>query len=74
MYGTDLEDNKAMASEEIKKHAHEIWLRDWKYLTTADSLQSPYVVQKFKGLQLPKTVIDKIYHTNPEKYYFSKKK
>ena len=74
MYGTDLEDNKTMAPEEIKKHAHEIWLRDWRYLTTADSLQSPYVDKKFKGLHLPKTVIDKIYHTNPEKYYFSKKK
>ena len=74
MYGTDLEDNKTMAPDEIKKHAHEIWLRDWRYLTTADSLQSPYVDKKFKGLQLPKTVIDKIYYTNPEKYYFSKKK
>ena len=74
MYGTDLEDNKTMAPDEIKKHAHEIWLRDWRYLTTGDSLQSPYVDKKFKGLQLPKTVIDKIYYTNPEKYYFSKKK
>ncbi len=74
MYGTDLEDNKTMAPEEIKKHAHELWLKDWKYFTTGDSLQSVFVNQKFKGLQLPKTVIDKIYYSNPEKWYFSKKK
>jgi predicted TIM-barrel fold metal-dependent hydrolase len=74
MYGTDLEDSYLMDPEEIKKHAHEIWVRDWRYLTTADSLQSAFVNQKFKGLQLPKTVIDKIYYSNPEKCYFSKKK
>ncbi len=74
MYGTDLEDNYSMAPEEIKKHAHEIWLREWQYLTTGDSMQSPLVNQKFKGLQLPKTVIDKIYYSNPRKFYFSKQK
>ena len=74
MYGTDLEDNNSMAPEEIKKHAHELWLRDWRYFTTGDSLQSVFVNQKFKGLQLPKTVIDKIYYSNPVKCYFGKKK
>jgi len=73
MYGTDLVDNLSMAPEEIKKHAHELWIRDWKYFTTGDSLQSPFVNKKFKGLQLPKIVIDKIYYTNPDKCYFSKK-
>lgn len=63
-----------MAPEGIKKHAHELWLKDWKYFTTCDTLQSVFVDQKFKGLQLPKTVIDKIYYSNPEKWYFSKKK
>ncbi len=74
MYGTDLEDNVEMAPGEIKKHAHELWLRDWRYLTTGDSLQSAFVNPKFKGLQLPRTVIDKIYYSNPEKCYFSKKR
>ena len=73
MYGTDLEDNQLIAPEELKKHAHELWIRDWKYFTTGDSLQSPFVDKKFKGLQLPKNVIDKIYYKNPEKWYFTKK-
>jgi predicted TIM-barrel fold metal-dependent hydrolase len=74
MYGTDLESDESSNGEEVKKHAHELWLRDWKYLTTSDSLQSPFVHKKFKGLHLPDTVIDKIYYKNPEKWYFTKNK
>ena len=73
MYGTDLEDNQSMDANEISKHAHELWLRDWKYLTSADSLRSAFVSKKFKGLYLPKSVIDKIYYKNPENWYFNKK-
>jgi predicted TIM-barrel fold metal-dependent hydrolase len=74
MYGTDVEDNTTLNPEDLKKHAHELWLRDWRYLTSGDSLQSPFVNKKFKGLQLPKTVVDKIYYHNPMNWYFSKKK
>jgi hypothetical protein len=74
MYGTDLAADESQKPGEIKKHAHEVWVRDWKYFTTGDSLQSPFVNKKFKGLYLPRTVIDKIYYKNPEKWYFTKKK
>jgi predicted TIM-barrel fold metal-dependent hydrolase len=70
MYGTDVEDNSSLDPEKLNKHAHELWLRDWRYLTSGDSLQSPFVNKKFKGLQLPKKVIDKIYYDNPMKWYF----
>jgi hypothetical protein len=33
MYGTDMEDDNSMASEE-KKYTLELWLRDWRYFTT----------------------------------------
>ena len=72
MYGTDLEDNNTLDHAVAARHAHDLWLKDWRYLTTDDSLQSPFVNGKFKGLHLPRTVIDKIYYTNPEKWYFSK--
>jgi predicted TIM-barrel fold metal-dependent hydrolase len=74
MYGTDLEQDQSSNGAEVKKHVHELWLRDWTYLTTGDSLQSPFVHKKFKGLHLPDTVIDKIYYKNPQKWYFSKGK
>ena len=74
MYGTDLEDNLMMMPGEIAKHAHELWMRDWRYLTTGDTLQSAFVNEKFKGLQLPKSVVDKIYYSNAKRCYFSKLK
>ena len=74
MYGTDLEADESQNPAEVKKHAHELWMRDWRYFITGDSLQSPFVNEKFKGLYLPRTVIDKIYYKNPEKWYFSKNK
>ena len=73
MYGTDLEQVQSDNGKEVRKHAHDVWTRDWKYLTSGDSLQSPYQNVKFKGLQLPKEVIDKIYYKNPERFYLSKK-
>jgi hypothetical protein len=70
MYGTDRESDDASNPDSVKKNAHEDWLRDWKYFTTGDSLQSPFVNSKFKGLQLPKTVVYKIYYENPKTWYF----
>ncbi|MBN9385842.1 MAG: amidohydrolase family protein [Chitinophagaceae bacterium] len=72
MYGTDIEDNNSLDHAAAARHAHELWLRDWRYLTSADSLESPYVNGKFKGLHLPKTVIDKIYYDNAQRWYFKK--
>ena len=74
MYGTDVEDNHSLDPGDLKQHAHEGWVRDWKYFTSGDSLQSPFVTKKFKGLHLPKKVIDKIYFTNASKWYFDKKR
>lgn len=74
MYGTDLSQEAVDNPDTVKKNAHDQWLRDWQYLTTGDSLQSPYVNQKFKGLQLPRAVVDKIYYKNAGKWYFNKRK
>ena len=73
MYGTDLGAEENNNPDSVKMKAHTLWLSDWKYLTTGDSLQSPFVNNKFKGLHLPKEVIDKIYYKNTEKWYFSKR-
>jgi hypothetical protein len=73
MYGTDLEQSHTDNPDSVRKNAHEQWTRDWQYLTTGDSLQSTMVNRKFRGLNLPKEVIDKIYYTNANKWYFDKK-
>jgi predicted TIM-barrel fold metal-dependent hydrolase len=72
MYGTDLvlfeNDNR----DTIQQKARALWLRDWKYFTTGDSLQSPQVNSRFKGLQLPKEVVDKVYYANADKWFGKK--
>lgn len=76
IYGTDL---RAGASdiqakgltepEEISAHAHQVWLRHWQFFTGDEEMQVPKVTGTFKALKLPKTVVDKIYRINAEKWY-----
>ena len=72
MYGTDLGVENSQSPQEVKKHANELWTRDWRYFTTGDTLESPFVNEKFRGLNLPRTVIDKFYYKNAEKWYFDR--
>lgn len=69
MYGTDLGVVESDNADTIKAEAHHVWLRDWNYLTSADSLQTPFLDKKIKGLQLPKETIDRIYYKNVEKFF-----
>jgi predicted TIM-barrel fold metal-dependent hydrolase len=69
LYGTDLIAENSDSAEQIKRKVHELWIRDWKYFNTNDVLESPFVNDKFKGLQLPKEVIDKFYCHNAKKWY-----
>lgn len=71
LYGTDIEtwEEDSVSVAETKKTAHEIWMRDWIYFTSEDSLTAPAVNGSFKGLRLPASVVDKIYYKNAiEKY------
>ncbi len=68
VYGTDLEPVDSISSQ-IKKLAHETWLRDWKYFTSDETMNAPAVTGSFKGLKLEKQIIDKIYYRNAIKWY-----
>ena len=71
MYGTDLQDDDAKVPGEVRQRAHDLWLRDWRYFTTDEVLESPTVNGKFRGLKLPREVIDKIYFRNAQRWYLS---
>jgi hypothetical protein len=43
---------------------HADWLADWRFLTTADLMHSGDFDAPFRGLRLPRAVIDKIYRRN----------
>lgn len=69
MYGTDLHITEDSDPEQVKKNAHQTWLADWQYFVTADSMQTERVNGKFKGLRLPKHVVDKIFYENAGNWY-----
>jgi predicted TIM-barrel fold metal-dependent hydrolase len=55
--------------DKSRQSQHEAWMRDWKYFATAETMTTPEVDGSFRGLQLPKAVIDKIYHKNAKKWF-----
>ncbi|MFT3705186.1 MAG: amidohydrolase family protein [Agriterribacter sp.] len=71
IYGTDMRhsamdivNNNITTPADLKKHEHEVWLRHWRFFTTDDMMNVPKVEGAFKGLKLPKEVVDKIYYGN----------
>jgi predicted TIM-barrel fold metal-dependent hydrolase len=71
IYGTDLGDyhGSGKDAKEMKEKTHTVWERDWKFLTTDETMTSWEVDGGFKGLKLPKEVIEKIYYKNAEKLF-----
>ena len=64
-HGVDPESNFAA----VNKSVHEVRLSDWKFFTSDDEMTVDDFKEKFKGLKLPKEVINKIYKTNAEKWF-----
>lgn len=65
LYGSDqaVNDLKGSSTTKVCEQMHEVWMDHWMYLAT-DNENSQY-----KGLALPREVIDKIYCKNAEKYF-----
>ena len=69
LYGTDIivrPDEKVTPSE-IKEGAHKVWLDDWQFFTTNEPLSNSSQ-KEYKGLKLPREVVDKIYYHNALKW------
>ncbi len=71
LYGTDRGDYEGAEAdpEKLKEKVHEEWISDWKFLTTDEPMSSWKVDGVFKGLKLPKRVIEKIYFKNAERVF-----
>ena len=69
IYGTDIIMLEKDDPYKLRKRAHDIWMRDWTYFTADGELTSPRIEQKFRGLKLPKIVVDKIYSRNARRVY-----
>lgn len=66
LYGSDLAYGPAEAGPADIAALHSDWLNDWRFLATSESMHSPDFEHGFRGLHLPRTVIDRIYHGNAE--------
>jgi hypothetical protein len=69
LYGTDLSQDAAADPKELRRDAHETWLRDWRYLATDLTFTVPELDAPVHGLALPKDVIRKIYNSNAERWF-----
>ena len=65
LYGTDHTEQKTN-SQNMAAAIHDKWIEDWKFLVTNDDLTNSDGM-KYKGLHLPKEVVDKIYAKNAER-------
>lgn len=68
LYATDMGSDGTETSEALAREMHDTWYRDWRYFVTDDSLTSNLVDEEFRGLMLPRDVVDKIYYQNAEKW------
>jgi predicted TIM-barrel fold metal-dependent hydrolase len=69
IYGTDQAIGTKREPAAVRQRAHDIWTRDWRFLTTDDTLKTAEVDGTFQGLKLPREVIDKVYRTNAERWF-----
>lgn len=70
LYGSDLTFDPETQAAEFRKEAHAAWLSDWSYLATAETRRVDDIDADVRGLQLPRSVIDKIYWSNARWTFF----
>ncbi len=69
LYGTDRISGGSEDPKEFEKFVHEAWLKNWKFFCTGSTMHSSSFNKPFKGLKLPKEVVDKLYYKNAEKWF-----
>ncbi|WP_339720673.1 amidohydrolase family protein [uncultured Paraglaciecola sp.] len=69
LYATDLTHGPGRDAAEFKQEVQDKWRQDWKYLSTLGVSQVPEVDGDVKGLALPKSVINKIYRLNAQRFF-----
>jgi len=69
IYATDSGISSATDPSQVKNNVLKKWLNDWKYFATDERMNVSEVEGEFRGLKLPKDVIDKIYHLNAVRWF-----
>jgi predicted TIM-barrel fold metal-dependent hydrolase len=66
LYGSDDSYGPGDADARAVAEVHSGWVEDWRFLATSAHLHSAEFGAAFRGLRLPRTVVDKIYRRNAE--------
>lgn len=69
LYATDFVITDAMDSAEMKQTVHDKWVDDWRFFTTDEKITTPGIKGEYRGLKLPRNIIDKIYRENAEAWF-----
>lgn len=69
LYGSDIVFTDTKSAEEQLTEVERRWLNQWRFFTQDDEQTTWQVNGTFKGLGLPRQVIDKIYFHNAQKAY-----
>jgi predicted TIM-barrel fold metal-dependent hydrolase len=69
LYGSDLSRTSEQTDAEFAEEAHEAWLEDWRFLSGDAELRSGEFEGKFRGLALPRAVLEKIYGGNARRIF-----
>ncbi|HEY6825157.1 MAG TPA: hypothetical protein VI195_11995 [Steroidobacteraceae bacterium] len=64
LYGSDLGYGPEESAPAEIAALHGDWLNDWRFLVTAEPMHSPDFDAGFRGMHLPRSVVDKIYRRN----------
>ena len=71
VYGTDQAINETAEADKLQKRVRQVWLSDWKFFVTDNKIELKGFGE-LKGLKLPKSVVDKIYFSNAERWLAAK--
>lgn len=66
LYATDPQIGDTKDPAAMQQRVHESWLNNWKFFATDEKMHDGNVNGEFRGLKLPRKVIDKIYRKNAE--------
>jgi len=66
LYGSDTGYGPGESAPAEIAALHADWLKDWGFLVTGERMHSADFGAEFRGLRLPRTVVDKIYRGNAE--------
>ncbi len=69
LYATDVQVAQTNDPSAMKKSVHNSRMRYWTFFTTDEKMNDSNAIGEFKGLKLPREVVDKIYRKNAESWF-----